>query len=455
MKQYWWLPYIILEFDKDEILIASVGGTIQEPVWMFQAHFDVSRVSEIALRLYLHDGTKINHPTNDESGKSDLFMGHLKFVPDFDRRGTIDRWYDVTDGGGQVNVAVTFRPSTKQSLSIEDFNLLKVIAKRSYARVMQVRKKNSSRIYALKIVRKAHLALRSEITHTLVERTVLVKVNSPFIVPLKFSFQTPAKLYLLLPLQSRFDEERSRFYAGEILLALEHLHGLNVVSRLIKPWLNHVVPAHNIIRDIKVENILLDYTGHIALCDFGLCKFHMPDQETTDTFYGLEYLAPEVLLGRQYSKASDWWTLGLFLYEMLTGLPPFYDDNEYEMYRKILQDPLRFGDDVGPDARSLLTAVLTRDPSQRLGANGADEIKKHPFFSKHIDFEKLLAKNIQPPVAGVLYTSYFEQAFTSQSSFDFVASDMDTSETVRAHFYGFSYNGEAAELNEGGQSSAG
>ncbi|KAG8892631.1 hypothetical protein FRC00_011809 [Tulasnella sp. 408] len=367
---------------------------------------DVCRVSEIALRLYLHDGTKIRHLTNDESGKSDLFMGHLKFAPDFDRRGTVDRWYDVTDGGGQVNVAVTFRPSTKQSLSIEDFDLLKVIAKGSYGHVMQVRKKNSSPVYALQAIRKARLALRSEITHTLVERTVLAKVNSPFIVPLKFSFQTPAKLYLVLP-------------------------------------------------DLKPENILLDYTGHLALSDFGLCKFNMPDQDTTDTFESLEYLAPEVLLGHQYSKISDWWTLGLFLYEMLTGLPPFYDENQYEMYRKILQDPLRFGDEVGPEARSLLTAVLTRDPSQRLGVNGADEIKRHPFFSKYIDFEKLLAKNVQPPVAGVLYDNHFEQAFTSQSSFDFVASDMDMSETVRAQFEGLSYNGEAAELNEGGQSSAG
>ncbi|KAG8955849.1 AGC protein kinase Gad8 [Tulasnella sp. 424] len=451
-KQCWWLPYIVLEFDKNEILIDSLGGTIQEPVWMFQAHFDVSRVSEIALQFYLRNGTKTEDLGNDELGKADLFMGNLTFVPDFDRPGTVDQWYDVTNGGGQVNVAVTFRASTNQSLSIDSFDLLKVIGKGSFGKVMQVRKRDTSRIYALKTIRKAHIASRNEITHTLAERTVLAKVNNPFIVPLKFSFQSPAKLYLVLAFvnggelfhhlqrEQRFNEERSRFYAAELLLALEHLHAFNVVYR-----------------DLKPENILLDYTGHIALCDFGLCKLNMSDQDTTNTFCGTpEYLAPELLLGHGYSKTVDWWTLGVLLYEMLTGLPPYYDENTNEMYRKILQDPLRFGDEVGSDARSLLTALLTRDPSQRLGVNGAEEIKRHPFFSKHINFERLLAKKIQPPfkpsVASAIDTSNFDQVFTSEEPLDSVVPDSDLSKTVQDQFAGFSYDGRADELDKGGQS---
>ena len=148
---------------------------------------------------------------------------------------------------------------------------------------MQVRKKDTMRVYALKTIRKAHIASRpGEITHILAERTVLALVNNPFIVPLKFSFQNPDKLYLVMSfgachLQIRagtrtdrslvnggelfyhlqragkFDEDRSRFYAAELLCALEHLHSFNVVYR-----------------DLKPENILLDYTGHIALCDFGM-----------------------------------------------------------------------------------------------------------------------------------------------------------------------------------------
>lgn len=151
-------------------------------------------------------------------------------------------------------------------------------------------------------------------------------------------------------------------------------------------------------RDLKPENILLDYTGHIALCDFGLCKLNMKDSDKTNTFCGTpEYLAPEILYGEGYNKVIDWWTLGVLLYEMLSGLPPYYDENTDIMYKKILQDPLVFGEDISPAAQSILTGLLTRDPSKRLGVNGADEIKKHPFFAKNLDFDLLLRKKIQPP----------------------------------------------------------
>ena len=129
------------------------------------------------------------------------------------------------------------------SLNMEAFDLLKVIGKGSFGKVMQVRKRDTSRIYALKTIRKAHIVSRSEVTHTLAERTVLAQVNNPFIVPLKFSFQSPDKLYLVLAFvnggelfhhlqrEGRFNEERSRFYAAELLCALEHLHGFSVVYR--------------------------------------------------------------------------------------------------------------------------------------------------------------------------------------------------------------------------------
>jgi serum/glucocorticoid-regulated kinase 2 len=108
-----------------------------------------------------------------------------------------------------------------------------------------------------------------------------------------------------------------------------------------------------------------------------------------------EYLAPELLLDQGYTKTVDWWTLGVLLYEMLTGLPPFYDENTNEMYKKILHDPLQLPNDMDPDAKSLLIGLLDRDPSKRLGANGAAEIKSHKFF-KSIDWQKLLQKKIQP-----------------------------------------------------------
>jgi serum/glucocorticoid-regulated kinase 2 len=159
------------------------------------------------------------------------------------------------------------------------------------------------------------------------------------------------------------------------------LHGFNVIYR-----------------DLKPENILLDYSGHIALCDFGLCKLDMKDEDRTNTFCGTpEYLAPELLLGQGYTKAVDWWTLGVLLYEMLTGLPPFYDENTNEMYRKILSEPLHFPgpEIVPPAAKDLLTKLLNRKPDERLGANGASEIKAHIFFHS-IDWRKLLQRKYEP-----------------------------------------------------------
>jgi len=158
---------------------------------------------------------------------------------------------------------------------------------------MQVRKRDTSRIYALKTIRKAHIVSRSEVTHTLAERTVLARVNNPFIVPLKFSFQSPEKLYLVLAFvnggelfhhlqkEGRFSVERSRFYAAELLCALECLHGLDVIYRYA---VNSSPPVLTIpCRDLKPENIMLDFTGHIALCDFGLCKLNMTEDIKTNS----------------------------------------------------------------------------------------------------------------------------------------------------------------------------
>ncbi|KAK0526466.1 Serine/threonine-protein kinase [Tilletia horrida] len=477
----WWLPYLVLEFDRNEILIDAIGGQISNPTWLSITHFDVSRPSEISLQVYLRtnerpgaaasgaggdpDKTMTDAPGVGANGggggggdgdvtmgDTDRFLGGVKFVPDFDDALTQNQLctYKLQGPGvnAQIRVQFTFHASqgtgSGSGLTIESFELLKVIGKGSFGKVMQVRKRDTGRIYALKTIRKAHIVSRSEVTHTLAERTVLARVNNPFIVPLKFSFQSPEKLYLVLAFvnggelfhhlqrEGRFSETRSRFYAAELLCALEHLHSFNVVYR-----------------DLKPENILLDYTGHIALCDFGLCKLDMTEDRTTNTFCGTpEYLAPELLGGEGYTKAVDWWTLGVLLYEMLTGLPPFYSEDVNVMYTRILQDPLRFGEEVKPDARDLLVQLLERDPRKRLGsqANGAQLIKAHPFFSKHIDWELLLAKKVQPPfkpaVASAIDTSNFDPEFTSEPAMDSVVDDGHMlSATMQEQFVGFSYTG--------------
>ncbi|KAH9980119.1 AGC/Akt protein kinase [Lactifluus volemus] len=410
--QCWWLPYIVMEFEVNQILITPLAGELDKPLYMYQAHFDVSRNSEISLQSYLRK-EEPKRGADDDMG-NDVFLGGIKFTPDYDNVSTQDQWYDLNGGSGRVLVGVSFKPSTGQSLTVDDFELTTVIGKGSFGKVMQVRKRDTQRIYALKTIRKAHIVDRGEITHTLAERLVLSRVTSPFIVPLKFSFQSEQKLYLVLAFvnggelfhhlqrEQKFNEERSRFYSAELLLALEHLHDLDVVYR-----------------DLKPENILLDYTGHIALCDFGLCKLNMKDNDMTNTFCGTpEYLAPEILNGAGY-KITD------------------------KMYEKILRDPLLFPDEVSPSARSILTSLLTRDPAQRLGVNGAEEIKRHPFFDK-IDWQRLAHKKIQPPfkpsVRSPVDVSNFDTVFTAEQPLDSVVEGSQLSQTVQAQFEGFSYN---------------
>ncbi|KAF6760378.1 kinase-like domain-containing protein [Ephemerocybe angulata] len=444
-KRFWWLPYVVLEFDKNEILIDALDGDLYNPVWNYRADFDVSRTSNISVAAYLRTNAT---PGQDNMG-NDVLMARVDLVPMLDGHHASDQWYTAIAGQGSFHLKIDFKPSRNESLTIEHFDLLKVIGKGSFGKVMQVRKKDTQRIYALKTIRKAHIAQRpGEITHILAERTVLALVNNPFIVPLKFSFQNPDKLYLVMSFvnggelfyhlqrEGKFDEDRSRFYAAELLCALEHLHGFNVVYR-----------------DLKPENILLDYTGHIALCDFGLCKLNMSETEKTNTFCGTpEYIAPELLESQGYTKTVDWWTLGVLLYEMMTGLPPFYDENVNTMYQRILSDPLNFPPDISAEAKSVMTGLLQRDPTRRLGVNGGEEIKRHPFFAKYIDWNRLLAKKIQPPfkpsVESVLDVANFDSDFTNEEAQDSVVTDSALSETVQDQFRGFTYNPANEHLSE-------
>ena len=393
-----YLPYALVDFDKQQVFVNAVSGSPENPIFAgesTQYKFDVSRSTELNLSLYIRNPSA---PPN-AGRQQDIFIGTCSIRPNLTEdassgapqqpdskskksgsmppsaNGTVSgvQWHDISYGTGAIRIGVKFVENRQRSLKIEDFDLLKVVGKGSFGKVMQVMKKDTSRIYALKTIRKQHIISRSEVAHTLAERSVLAQINNPFIVPLKFSFQSPEKLYLVLAFvnggelfhhlqkEQRFDINRSRFYAAELLCALECLHGFGVIYR-----------------DLKPENILVDYVGHIALCDFGLCKLDMKDEDKTNTFCGTpEYLAPELLHGQGYTKAVDWWTLGVLLYEMLTGLPPFYDENTNEMYRKILAEPLHFPgpEIVPPAARDLLTRLLDRDATRRLGSNGASEIK--------------------------------------------------------------------------------
>lgn len=328
----------------------------------------------------------------------------------------------------------------KKSVTKEDFELLKVIGKGSFGKVMQVKKKDDGQIYAMKVLRKEAIVARKQVDHTRAEKAILQKIDHPFIVKLNYAFQTEDKLYMVLDFvnggelffhlkkEGKFSEERVRLYSAEIALALHHLHSRDIVYR-----------------DLKPENILIDADGHICITDFGLSK-EISQDEVTHTFCGTpEYLAPEVLKGQGHGCPVDWWSLGTLIYEMLTGLPPFYSQNINIMYQKILNGELRFPDTMSPDACSLLEGLLTRDPAKRFGSD-FNVIKNHPFFSA-LDWDKLERKEIDPPFKPEVYgkedTDQIDPMFTNEKAVDSLVTDSNLTGDEAAQFVDFTYVGES------------
>lgn len=301
-----------------------------------------------------------------------------------------------------------------EKVTLEDFVMIKVIGKGSFGKVLLVRKRDTGLIYAMKVLRKENIIKRNQVEHTRTERHVLGYVRHPFIVGLNYAFQTSEKLYFVLDYCAggelffhlgkvqRFPEHRARFYTAEITLAIEYVHNLDVIYR-----------------DLKPENVLLDENGHIRLTDFGLSKEGIQDDFSgANSFCGTpEYLAPEILNRSGHGRAVDWWSLGALLYEMLTGLPPFYCRDRDRLFEKIRKGDLSFPKYLSPNAKDLLKKLLERDPTRRLGTGPADagEIKHHPFFTG-IKWDALAAGQVPPPwrptFSSALDTSQFDREFT-------------------------------------------
>uniref|UniRef100_A0A673TRH0 Ribosomal protein S6 kinase beta-2 n=1 Tax=Suricata suricatta TaxID=37032 RepID=A0A673TRH0_SURSU len=287
------------------------------------------------------------------------------------------------------------------------FELLRVLGKGGYGKVFQVRKvqgTNLGKIYAMKVLRKAKIVRNAKDTaHTRAERNILESVKHPFIVELAYAFQTGGKLYLILECLSGgelfthleregiFLEDTACFYLAEITLALGHLHSQGIIYR-----------------DLKPENIMLNSQGHIKLTDFGLCKESIHEGAVTHTFCGtIEYMAPEILTRSGHNRAVDWWSLGALMYDMLTGSPPFTAENRKKTMDKIIKGKLTLPPYLTPDARDLVKKFLKRNPSQRIGGGPGDaaDVQRHPFF-RHINWDDLLARRVDPPFRPSLGFTY-------------------------------------------------
>uniref|UniRef100_A0AAU7BN40 non-specific serine/threonine protein kinase n=1 Tax=Homo sapiens TaxID=9606 RepID=A0AAU7BN40_HUMAN len=318
------------------------------------------------------------------------------------------------------------------------FELLKVLGQGSFGKVFLVRKKtgpDAGQLYAMKVLKKASLKVRDRV-RTKMERDILVEVNHPFIVKLHYAFQTEGKLYLILDFlrggdvftrlskEVLFTEEDVKFYLAELALALDHLHQLGIVYR-----------------DLKPENILLDEIGHIKLTDFGLSKESVDQEKKAYSFCGtVEYMAPEVVNRRGHSQSADWWSYGVLMFEMLTGTLPFQGKDRNETMNMILKAKLGMPQFLSAEAQSLLRMLFKRNPANRLGSEGVEEIKRHLFFA-NIDWDKLYKREVQPPFKPASGkpddTFCFDPEFTAKTPKD--SPGLPASANAHQLFKGFSF----------------
>lgn len=316
------------------------------------------------------------------------------------------------------------------------FTRLKLLGRGGIGQVFLVRLKDSDKLYAMKVLTKEEMILRNKVKRVMTEREILATANHPFIVTMYASFQTADRLCFVMEYcaggeffrvlqrqpKKRLKEDAVRFYAAEVILALEYLHHMGFIYR-----------------DLKPENILMRENGHIALTDFDLSKqaraisprviqqqlslgdkikkslslrrnnstlnmLEIVDSEPvlpyqTNSFVGTEeYIAPEVVKGDGQSSAVDWWTLGILIYEMLTGTTPFKGSFTDETFSNIVHEQLKWPDDinVSNECKTLVKKLLRREADKRLGAdNGASDVKRSKWFK---DFNFALIRNETPPI---------------------------------------------------------
>ncbi|XP_051521356.1 serine/threonine-protein kinase N2-like isoform X1 [Myxocyprinus asiaticus] len=306
-------------------------------------------------------------------------------------------------------------PQRKEGMQMEDFNCISVLGRGHFGKVLLAEFKRTRKLYAIKALKKGDVVTRDEVDSLMCEKRIFETINTschPFLVNLYGCFQTPDHVCFVMEYSpggdlmthihsSIFSERQARFYTACVLLGLEFLHQNKIVYR-----------------DLKLDNLLMDSDGFVRIADFGLCKEGMGYGDRTSTFCGTpEFLAPEVLTDNNYTRAVDWWGLGVLIYEMLVGESPFPGDDEEEVFDSIVNDEVRYPRFLSPESVSIIQKLLQKNPERRLGAGekDANEVKSHRFF-QGIDWEALLAKRVKPPflpsIKAPADVSNFDEEFT-------------------------------------------
>uniref|UniRef100_A0A665WKU2 protein kinase C n=1 Tax=Echeneis naucrates TaxID=173247 RepID=A0A665WKU2_ECHNA len=307
--------------------------------------------------------------------------------------------------------------SSRGPLCLQDFKLIAVLGRGHFGKVLLSEYKQTSSLYAIKALKKGDIVARDEVESLMCEKRIFETVNGshhPFLVNLFACFQTPEHVCFVMEYTAGgdlmmhihadvFSEPRAVFYSACVVLGLQFLHDHKIVYR-----------------DLKLDNLLLDTEGFVKIADFGLCKEGMGFGDRTSTFCGTpEFLAPEVLTDTSYTRAVDWWGLGVLIYEMLVGESPFPGDDEEEVFDSIVNDEVRYPRFLSTEAIGIMRRLLRRNPERRLGSGekDAEDVKKQPFF-RTMDWEALLQRKVLPPFVPTIGdkedVSNFDTEFTAE-----------------------------------------
>ncbi|KAK4283385.1 hypothetical protein QN277_000338 [Acacia crassicarpa] len=353
--------------------------------------------------------------------------------------------------------------SSKDRTTIDDFEIIKPISRGAFGRVFLAKKRTTGDLFAIKVLKKADMIRKNAVESILAERDILITVRNPFVVRFFYSFTCSENLYLVMEYLNGgdlysllrnlgcLDEEVARVYIAEVVLALEYLHSLRIVHR-----------------DLKPDNLLIAHDGHIKLTDFGLSRVglinstddlsgpavsgtsllgkdepqlstseHQRERREKRSAVGTpDYLAPEILLGTGHGYTADWWSVGIILFELLVGIPPFNAEHPQNIFDNILNREIpwpQVPEEMSPEARDLIDRLLTEDPSQRLGAGGASEVKQHIFF-KDINWDTLARQKAAfvPASESALDTSYFTSRYSWNTSDGLVYQESDVEDSSDA-----------------------
>ncbi|XP_045105896.1 serine/threonine-protein kinase N2-like isoform X2 [Portunus trituberculatus] len=309
----------------------------------------------------------------------------------------------------------TFRPPAYGAMGMEQFRLISVLGRGHFGKVILGQYKNTAEYFAIKALKKGDIIARDEVESLLAEKRIFEVANSvrhPFLVNLFACYQTETHVCFVMEYAAGgdlmmhihadvFDEPRAVFYAACVVLGLQYLHDNRIIYR-----------------DLKLDNLLLDTEGYVKIADFGLCKEGMGYGDRTGTFCGTpEFLAPEVLTETSYTRAVDWWGLGVLIFEMLVGESPFPGDDEEEVFDSIVNDEVRYPRFLSIEAVAIMRKLLRKHPDRRLGASekDAEDVKKQQFF-RSVCWDDLLQRKVKPPFVPTVTSpedvSNFDEEFT-------------------------------------------